>query len=317
MGPRPHISAALGQLRLGVNLCAGAVVLACLLQLAVFACIHFTDLRWETLERSAPPTPTIVTASASEGPTGLRELLTAEPRQVVTVEDPVATAPANPVDINRVRSSVGVLLERFSQSATIFGVFGAVALCVLTVMGTIVAGGGAVPGVERAVSASTWGLIVAMMVLPWSDIFASMPFAGVFASYGSMTTASDLYQNTTLMLVLLYIGIPLMAMLGTFTAAAKFHSGVERGILDPRAPDDVDMDMAENVRNIGSRHQAAAVRTDFRKTFGNVPSAPPSVAAPRQAEPEPGPQASGPASGPARRRSTLNSTEVDDWKRPI
>ena len=317
MSPRPHISAALSQLRRGVNACAIAVGLACVVQLIVFGFVHFTDMRWETLKPTQINRPVIVTASSGESPAGLRALaegiVPATTQSQVTVVDPL-----NPVDINRVESAAAVILERVSQGATIVGVFGAVSLCLFTLLGAVVAGGAAIPGIERAVSACSWGLVIGMLTLPWQDIYASMPFAGVFTSYTTMTGASDSGSMSTLMLVLMFIGLPAVALMGTFVVAVKFSSGVERGILNTALPDAIDHDMAASVRNVGSTHQIGVVRDEFRTSFNTGTSKPEArSASAASATDEASKTRSRASAPPKRRRGALNPTEEGDWKRPI
>lgn len=309
MSARPHISAALRQLRRGVNVCAAVVALACFTQLMVFGFVHFTDIRFETLKPQTVNQPMVISASAGKPSAGLRSLTApAAPAQQAAAEpEEVRNTPAN---VNRVESAAGALLNQFSQSASVIGVFGALSLATFTLLGAIVAGGGAVPGVERAVSACTWGLVLGLLVLPWQDIFVSMPFAGVFTSYQTMITASEgTMPGFTLTMV--FIGIPLVAMVGAFIVALNFSTGVERGILASNGPDAVDLEMAATRENMGSTRQIGAVRNDFRKAVGSIDDAPAAVKAPAK---EPPARASAP---PPRRRTALNAAEEEDWKRPI
>ncbi|MEL6498469.1 MAG: hypothetical protein AAF937_01575 [Planctomycetota bacterium] len=306
MTSRPHISAALRQLRRGVNVCAAGVAIACFIQLLVFGFVHFTEVRFETLKAETPNRPVVVTASAGSTPAGLRALGEPEPAAEPASES-LVVVPNDPVNVNRVESAAGVLLERVSQSASVIGVFGAVSLAAFTLLGAIVAGGGAVPGVERAVAACTWGLVLGLMVLPWQDVFASMPFAGVFTSYSTMVQASD-GSMPGVTLILVFIGLPLVAMVGSFIVAFNFSTGVERGILASNAPDAVDLQMQASVQSMGSHRQIGAVRNDFRKAVGAVEATDAAAEEPTR------PKSSKP---PRRKRSSLNPAEEEDWKRPI
>ncbi|MEO1583000.1 MAG: hypothetical protein AAFR96_00320 [Planctomycetota bacterium] len=309
MTPRTHISASLRQLRRGVNTCAGIVAVTCFLQLIVFCCVHFTDVRFQTLKPEAVDRPVVVNASSGEASAGLRSILTGDEADIEAAAEPMA----RPADLNRVVSTAGVVLERISQSASVFGVFAAISLAAFTLLGAVVAGGGAVPGVERAVSACTWGLVLGLLVLPWQDIFTSMPFAGVFTSYQTMTGASS-GSMPALTLIVVFIGIPMVAMVGALIVSLNFTAGVERGILAANAPDAVDEHMAETVRTMGSTRQLGAVRNDFRKSVGAAKAA--SAEAPASAG-DPAPRAASASAPPKRRRPPLNPSEEDDWKRPI
>ncbi len=311
MTARPHISAALRQLRRGVNVCAVAVALSCFVQLLVFGFVHFTDIRYQTLSSEVVNRPVVVSASAGTAPAGLRALTDPGEAPQAAEEPQPAPQQADPANLNRVESTASVFLGRSSQSASVVGVFGALSLAAFTLLGAIVAGGGAVPGVERAVSACTWGLVLGLLVLPWQDIFTSMPFAGVFTSYQKMVAATD-GTMTGFTLIMVFIGIPLVAMVGAAIVAFNFSAGVERGILASNAPDAVDMEMAETVKTMGSTRQLGAVRNDFRKAIGAVEA--PEGPAPKPKASEPQARASAP---PPRRRTNLNPSEEEDWKRPI
>lgn len=309
MTARPHISAALRQLRRGVNVGAAGVAVACFVQLLVFGFVHFTDVRFETLKSEAPNRPVVVNASAGSEPAGLRALAdSGRPAREQAAKEAELVTASGPVDLNRVESTASVLLNRFSQTAAVIGVFSALSLAAFTLLGAIVAGGGAVPGVERAVAACTWGLVLGLLVLPWQDIFSSMPFAGVFTSYGTMVQASS-GTMPGITLILLFIGIPLVAMVGSLIVATNFWTGVERGILASNAPDAVDLQMAASVQSMGSHRQIGAVRNDFRKVVGA------SLAS--DTKPSPAEKPARAPAPPKRPRGTLNAAEEEDWKRPI
>ncbi len=92
-------------------------------------------------------------------------------------------------DVNRVASTFDVILKRFSQRCGDRDLLRGWA-CGADALGSIVAGGASVPGVEKAVSACMWGLGLCLLALPRQDVFNSMPFAGVFTGYTGMVAAS-------------------------------------------------------------------------------------------------------------------------------
>lgn len=310
MSTQTHTAAALSRLRRGVLLCASGLFIAALIQLFVFGFVHFTDMRYQTLKsptrsehRAVIVTPT-ATAGVREG------LQPAQPQPEAQPELAVQSVASNVPDLNRVASSFDVILMRFSQGAVVVGVFSAVGLAVLTLLGAIVAGGASVPGVEKAVSACMWGLGLCLLALPWQDVFSSMPFAGVFTGYASMVSASE-GTTGSFQLLLLFVGIPAAAMAGAMVAATRFGSGVEVGILAGRqAPpmDAIDSAMAATRANLSSNRQVGAVHNSF------LPATPPS------AGPEEEASRSRAAEPPARRRSPLSINQSDDkpdFKRPI
>lgn len=311
MAIQQHTSAALSRLKRGVYLCATGLFLAALIQLFVFGFVHFTDVRYQTLENASPAEhrPVVVTQTATGGVRGGLSAQEAGPQpepEPLSVQAAAETVP----DVNRVASTFDVILKRFSQGAVVIGIFSAVGLAVLTLLGSIVAGGASVPGVEKAVSACMWGLGLCLLALPWQDVFNSMPFAGVFTGYTGMVAASE-GTSGSFQLMLLFVGIPAAAMAGAMVAALRFGSGVEVAVvagLKNKPMDAVDTAMAATRANLSSNRQAGAVNNVF------LPDGPPSVA------PEDDASRTRASEPPARRRSPLsmtNSDEKPDYKRPI
>lgn len=310
MAIQQHTSAALSRLKRGVYICATGLFLAALIQLFVFGFVHFTDVRYQTLKDPNPGEhrAVVVTQTAT---TGVREgLVSQEAGPLPEPAPPVQVAAESVPDLNRVTSTFDVLLKRFSQGAVVIGIFSAVGLAVLTLLGAIVAGGASVPGVEKAVSACMWGLGLCLLALPWQDVFNSMPFAGVFSGYAGMVTASEGTAGS-FQLMLLFVGIPAAAMAGAMVAALRFGSGVEVAVVAGRQNkpmDAIDSAMAATRANLSSNRSAGAVNNSF------LPEAPPSVT------PEDDASRTRASEPPARRRSPLsmnNSDEKPDNKRPI
>lgn len=311
MNSQNHIAAALTRLKRGVMLCAAGVFVAALIQLFVFGFVHFTDVRYQTL---ADPNPTehrtVVVTPTSTG--GVRAERPKAELPAPTIEEVVASmTPRSIPDVNRVTTTTDVILMRISQGAIIVGIFSAVGLAVLTTLGAIVAGGASVPGVEKAISACMWGLCLCLLALPWKDVFASMPFGGVFTGYGNMVAASE-GATKTMQLMLVFVGIPAAAMAGAMVTGLRFGSGVERGILMHQAAppmDAVDRAMAESRENLSTNRHIGAVTNSFA---GDTEAAPTesvgTISRPRSTEP------------PARRRANLSgshSEDQGDYKRPI
>ena len=309
MNNQNHIAQALVRLRCGVTLCAAGVFVAALIQLFVFGFVHFTDVRFQTI---ADPSPTkhrtvVVTPTSNtiegeaRGNAAIPNLTVAE-----TVDLMSPKAAPNP---NKVNSTAGVILKKISQGAIVVGIFSAVGLAVLTLLGAIVAGGASVPGVEKAVSACMWGLGLCVLALPWQDVFASMPFAGVFASYQNMTAASD-GATMPMQVMLLFVGLPAVVMAGAMVTGLRFGTGVEHGIMVNKAPppmDAVDQEMAHTRENLSTNRQLGSVQNSFT---GDTPAAPTesvgTISRPRSTEP------------PARRRTPLRAGRGDDrrWMVP-
>lgn len=227
--PKPHVSAALAHLRPGVTLSAMALTVCVIAQLLVFGFTHFTEMRYATPEVHAPTT---------EQPLSVVPSVRVEPRRdpnggsgaTQAAPETEAAAPAPP----RQLSGFDVILRYTSNLASAMGVASAAALWVLVFLGVVVAGGASVPGVEKAVSACTWGLVLALLCLPWKNIVPTAPFPGVFSDYGVMTAASEATnagRASAAALLGTYLVLPVAALLGAMLVLGRFRAGVAAGII--------------------------------------------------------------------------------------
>ena len=308
MDSQNHIVAALTRLRRGVTFCAAGVCVAALIQLFVFGFVHFTDVRYQTLTDQSPREHRAVVVTPTAG---VREGAAPDVAVAPVIEEAAGSVvPGGIPEVNRVATTADVVLMRVNQGAVLVGIFSAVGLAVLTLLGAVVAGGASVPGVEKAVSACMWGLGLCLLALPWRDIFASMPFGGVFAGYESMTLASESATETA-RLALVFVGLPAAAIAGAMITGLRFAAGVERGILINQAAapmDAVDSAMTATRETLSTNRQLGSVRNDFVATPSDLAAPSEPAQRPRAAEP------------PARRRTPLSMSQSDEqpeYKRPI
>ncbi len=233
--PKPHVSAALQHLRLGVAAAGLAVVLAMVLQMFVFGFVHYTDVRWTTLEDTGRTRELRVVQSNAGGArslTGKGSAVGADP--AAKPEPAPATVTA---DANRVPSRNDGWLAATSGLARSLGTVGALVMMILMLQGVVIAGGASVPGVERAVGAATWSIVIAFLCLPISAMLPGVPFRGALPSYEWLTASSgalragspDAPGGTT------FFGSALLAPIVVLAAAAlvvmRFHAGVEQGVI--------------------------------------------------------------------------------------
>lgn len=255
MTPKPHVSQAIKGLRRWVVLSAMAVAVAALVQALVFGFVNYTDVRYTTVE-AAPPTELKIVESPGPRVVGLGQGVTAAPRslqgpgQTIEADAPATGAsrssgfvagvrgvgdqPVAAVDVNRVLSVYDGYLRRASTIATVIGSIAALTLAMMVFMGTVVAGGGAVPGVERAVTASFWSIVLGLLCLPIRDIMPSMPIPGVFSGYDGLVAASESVaaggQGWSTMMAK-WLVMPIAAALSATLVATWFCSGVRRGVI--------------------------------------------------------------------------------------
>lgn len=233
MNPRPHVSAAIVQLRLWVWMAAAVLVLSATTELLVFGFVHYTDVRWTVLEgRGADRVPAEVVRAVA-------------PKDLAR---PAATDPAapKPADVNRVPTAADRTMALAIQLASTAGVIAALWLMALSLLGVIVGAGCSVPGIERSVTAGAWSIVLALLCLPLKDILPSLPWRGIFGSYAEMTGASEAVRASAaasvggmgavggvgiVQLLVTYVGMPLTVVVGGVFVAVWFRTGVERGMI--------------------------------------------------------------------------------------
>jgi hypothetical protein len=247
MQPRQHVSAAILQLRRWVTIASSLVALCAVTQMFVFGFVHYTDVRWTKVQGSPDRKPLKVVKSAlppaslpleaprpGEPGTEVRPDVRVKDGRVVHVEETEEQKAAAAVDANIVRSGTDSMLHTTSDLAVTIGMVATCVLALLTMLGTIVAGGGAVPGIERVVTAATWSIVLAVVCIPWLDIFPSVPIPGVFGGYEKMAAASDAVRAAEkggLVLAARYAVLPFIAMMCAACVGVWFRVGVERGII--------------------------------------------------------------------------------------
>lgn len=195
-----HVAPALQGLRGWVVLSACVVAIASLVQLGTFVLVEFTSVR--TTQVEAPPgPPRVVTAAPDTAPTKAapaQAKITTAPAPSLAQGPMLASRPAGqvsePVDPNKVRSVTDRNLELFSNAASVAGVLGAAMLLACVSLGLVLATSASVPGVQHAVPAFAWSVVVFVMATPWSWLSvhgASAWLPGVLCGYDPLTRAAD------------------------------------------------------------------------------------------------------------------------------
>lgn len=220
--PRPHLSHALSHLRFSVQLCALALGLCLAANVGVWAVVHFTDARWteQTVQTEITPPPRVVDGGAVSR-TG-KEVV----RPTVLTQEVV-----------RVPSAAEVTLRDSWRLSAWIGSIAAVALLVLMLEGVVVAGGANVPGVEKAVTATSWTLALVMLCLPLQTLLPAFPTAGVFSDYASMALTAESIKSGAdgapgqLGFIAERFLIPVVCLAAAAFVAIRFTAGVEAGVI--------------------------------------------------------------------------------------
>lgn len=232
--PKPHVSAALRHLRLGVTVAGALLSLALILQLLVFAFVHFTDVRWTELE---PPKQTTRELRVVRSNTDTAVSLSGAGSRVADKALPATEPAVVAADVNRVLNRNDVWMHGASDLARSVGSIAVIVLALALFQGVIVAGGAHVPGVERVVTASSWGIALALVCLPVAGMLPGIPFAGALPSYEWVIGASEAiragspeapgwgeFYGSTLF-------APMIALIVTLLIVLRFHVGVEQGVI--------------------------------------------------------------------------------------
>lgn len=244
---RPHVSEALRRLRAGVIACAVVIGVCLVAQMLVWAFVHYTDVRWMAVEESPATSREVVVATPEDAqrPRGAslsgKSSAAANAIASTLAADGAAsggqTQPDGPVDPNKVHSAQDTRLELVADTAAVAGALGALILTLLLMQAVVIAGGASVPGVERAVSAMTWGLVVCLLCLPLQSIAPAFPFAGVFSSYEAMTSASETISSgvegapSAFSFFASFLLFPVTALVALMIIVLRFLSGIEQGAI--------------------------------------------------------------------------------------
>jgi hypothetical protein len=222
-----HVSPAIIRLTAGISIVSVVVGICLIVQMFVFAFVHYTDARFEasTAEKT-PGALTVVPSSKTpreRGASWVPEKGSAGSNS----DHPDEKAP-------RALSRWDGVLSQFSDTAGWIGTLSCLVLAVQLCLATVIAGGASIPGVEKIVSAANAGVVVAIVSLPLHDIFHSLPFIGAFSGYDAMTSASMRVQEAgsgEFGLLMNLAFIPLAGILALVWAGTKLRAGIASGVI--------------------------------------------------------------------------------------
>ncbi len=232
--PKLYVSPALCRLRTSVVAVALVLGLCLVLHMFVYAFVHFTDLRWTTLGADNARANTQVILAHSDESALKNPEFAARLAEGGAPPDGKAVVTA---DVNQVLSRNDYWFESITGLANTAGGIAALALVIFMFQGVSIAAGAAVPGVERAVSASSWAVILALLALPISDVFPSFPFGGAFAPYEQITQtsemiiASDAGAISGFQFFAERVLMPLALLAGAVVMVLRFNTGIEKGAI--------------------------------------------------------------------------------------
>lgn len=264
MAVRPHISPALWQLRGWVTLAGTTLVLCALAHVLLFCFVHFTDIRWTNLRREDAAVRTVVVYANGQG------------SPPVAMPAPKAP-PADAVDLNRVKTSADSVMRIISNLTLSLGLCAALTLAVLIALGVAISAGGAVPGVDRVVTACFWSIVLAAATLPWAAFASDALFPGTLATWATLTRDADAGRMGEVELFARYLVSPSLAAGLAAAVTAWFRSGVNKGIIIT-AVSELDERLSAEMQVLAARSNnplgVASVRAvgALNRAIGDVPA---------------------------------------------
>jgi len=195
--------------------------LAILAQSVVWALVTYTDLRWMTV--SAVDAPLVVMGAESSGR-----------RSVSPLDEGSAAAATSPATAQtaRVLSPHDVQFRLAGSLAGGLGMIGILVLVPLLALAVLLATSSATHGVERVVSAFTWSIVLAILLLP---VLRIVDFPWEFSalwSYEALTFEVERSNDgMSLRALARFVLLPLTCLVGVTLVAAQLSAGVAAGLM--------------------------------------------------------------------------------------
>jgi hypothetical protein len=227
-----HVSPALASLQRGVTAAAAVVAVCLIVQAVIFGFVHFTDVRWEAPKKDAPAPNTVVEggtdplsalANGEIGATGKSS--------VDAIRRAASKATGEP---DRVRGRWDGVMRQFGNGASWVGMLAAMFLGLQLMLGAIIAGGAAVPGVDRVVRSASWGLILLLVCVPFQEAFATLPVRGIMSPYSVLCAASEAAVAGFVSdagLIANHAVLPFIGLSVAMFVVWQFRSGVACGVM--------------------------------------------------------------------------------------
>ncbi|HWB19069.1 MAG TPA: hypothetical protein VG711_02125 [Phycisphaerales bacterium] len=230
------VSRSLNRLRRSIGLCSIAVIIGLFINILVWAFAAFTAIRFENAsDRSA--NVTVVSGDERQRAAEMPRVVVESVR--VNSEAPPPTVPAN---VNRLYTMYDSIFSRTTTVATGFATVAMIAMLPLILAGLFLSSASATPGSDKTVSAFTWALLVAMLVLPVGQKLGLPWQDGALSSYQTIiqpinaatANSSDGAANFSDFSILVYarfLALPIACIVGVGLIALRFHDGVAAAIL--------------------------------------------------------------------------------------
>lgn len=233
----PHLSAAVKHIRGWVTILAVIVTVCCVCQMLTYGFVRFTDVRFSEVAAATsgdrPLQVVAPTEPAADEDQSKVEMLVGGPAEVTGGVRAKAIEQGREVGPVRTASAADSAMARINVFSTGAGTLACVILAALTLLGTVIAGGGNIPGVERTVTASTWALLLGLICLPWASAFPHLRIPGVFAAYRELCAVADRAPGAVSGTAAFFqwIVMPVASAVVALVVVGMYRSGVERGVI--------------------------------------------------------------------------------------
>jgi len=245
-----QFAAALKELRTAVTFCCWGIGLALLAQAVVWSLLTFTDIRYRIVEEAPRPEQ----ATEVLGTDDLRR------QSVRETGDSQADAGRTPIDVNRQYSGADTVLRTITGISIAAGTLAAVSLLPLLGLAVVLAAGAGTSGVNRAAGAFVWAVVLVVLALPLSQLFESVPFGGLFATYASMAADVEVFRGDPATNLdsstdggILFYGryciLPLAGLAAIAATGLRFRAGIEAGLI-PQENFQLDPELEKEVAKI-------------------------------------------------------------------
>jgi len=211
-------SLALGRLRAAALVCCWVIGCALLGQSIVWAIVTYTDLRWETIV--ANDVPMVVTGEEVGG------------RRSFSPLDDTAAAAVSQDEPKRALSVIDAQLRLAGSLAGGLGMIGIMVLLPLLALAVLLATSSATQGVERVVSAFTWSIVLAILLLPVLRIVDFPWEVSALWSYEALTAEVDhAGESLSLRGLARFVLLPFTCLVGITLVGAQLSAGVAAGLM--------------------------------------------------------------------------------------
>ncbi len=254
---QPHVSEAVKHVRGWVTILSVLVAVCCLTQMLTYGFVSYTGVRFTDATKVTPlgerslqvlaPTETEDQAADQKAAASSTTIATGGVRSKA-IEKGREVAPP------RVRSAMDTAMSRINLFATAAGPLACVMLAVLVLLGTVIAGGANIPGVEKTVTASTWAMVLGLLCVPWASAFPHVRVPGVFAAYRDLCAVADGLPGaaSTTTAFFQWIVMPIVAASLSMFVMGLYRVGVERGVI-ATAPSHFDTAIQREMSDIARR----------------------------------------------------------------